>query len=97
MSSWSEDREDGGIDLNDDNGVDVLVADDSFHIFVSDQFDRDAFHDNRLSTSSVVDSEPPTLNSHLFTFVDNSTINLDKDNAWNDSTLMVIAARSWLF
>ena len=50
-STSSDDREDGVIDLDGDIGIDVLVADDSFHIFVSDPLDGDTFHDNRLSTS----------------------------------------------
>ena len=80
VSTSSDDREDGDIDLDGDNGIDVLVADDSFHIFVSDTLDGDAFHDNRLFTSIVFDSEPPTLNSHLSTSVDNSVIDLNNDN-----------------
>ena len=63
------------------NGIDVLVTDDSFHIFVSDPLDGDTFRDNRLPTSIVIDSEPPGLGSRLSTSI---VIDLDDDNGINE-------------
>ena len=81
LSTSSNDREDGVIDLDDDNRIDVHMADNSFHIFVSDPLGGDTFHDNRLSPSSVIDSEPPGLGSCLSTLIG---IELDNGNGINE-------------